>query len=204
VNLVELHQIDICDERVGYFGFKNFNQVDFLYAPFYAKIWPASIGMCVFLKNNLHVIKNKTVEEIACGLALPSILATKHAAKVYCSDVEPNAIIAVQKTKKNYNLINLFPSIKNWQTNVLEQGVDVLLISDLNYDPEWFDALHTTILQHLKKCTTIVLSTPQRLLAKPFIEGILPFCIQQVELEVQEKQAKIAISVFVLRIKSDI
>jgi predicted nicotinamide N-methyase len=53
----------------------------------------------------------------------------------------------------------------------------VLLLSDINYDPIVFDALYLMLDKLIQNNTTIILATPQRLIAKSFIEKIEQWCI---------------------------
>ncbi|RYY65449.1 MAG: hypothetical protein EOO13_17190, partial [Chitinophagaceae bacterium] len=57
--------------------------------PYWAKLWPASIGLCHYLEANKYLLQNKTVLELAAGLGLPSLLAARYAASVICSDYMP-------------------------------------------------------------------------------------------------------------------
>ena len=56
-------------------------------------------------------------------------------------------------------------------------SADVLLLSDVNYDPVAFDSLYLMMEKLIQNNTTIILATPQRLMAKPFIEKIEHWCI---------------------------
>jgi hypothetical protein len=49
--------------------------------------------------------------------------------------------------------------------------------------------------QFLKNGSTIILSTPQRIMAKEFIEAVFPYCVQQQEIEVDA----VIISILVLK-----
>jgi hypothetical protein len=54
---------------------------------------------------------------------------------------------------------------------------DLLLLSDINYNPEDFETLKDLFQKVLANGKTILLSTPQRLAGKAFIAELLPYCI---------------------------
>lgn len=174
---------------------KNNNQFPF---PFWAKIWSASIGMCSYLAQNTYLVKDKTVLELAAGLGLPSLLVSAWAEKVYCTDISPEAVATVQKSADRNNVNNLHAFTLDWN-DVPPEMPQVLLVSDVNYNPEVFEALYKVLMRFLTAGTTIVLATPQRLMAKPFINRLLHFCVfQQAEL-VTTTNENMDISILVLQ-----
>lgn len=172
-----------------------------VYSPYWGKVWPAALGLCKFLQNNLHYIQKKKVSEIAAGLALPSIFAAPYAAEVYCSDIEPAAMELVKKSALHNQLSNVHCTVAGW--NGMDAAIipDVILLSDVNYEPAQFNGLLEVIEYYLKQRCTVILSTPQRLMAKPFIEALLKYCCRQEEVMVKEHEIETAVSVFVLKRK---
>jgi predicted nicotinamide N-methyase len=75
----------------------------------------------------------------------------------------------------------------------------VLLVSDVNYNPEAFDALYKVLVRFLAAGTTIVLATPQRLMAKPFINRLLHFCVSQQAEPVTAPNGNVHISILLLQ-----
>jgi predicted nicotinamide N-methyase len=74
-----------------------------------------------------------------------------------------------------------------------------LLFSDINYDQGQFDQLYQVIQRFLLQGATILLTTPQRLMAKPFIEKLLPFCRQQYEMAVFHHHHHTPVSLLMLQ-----
>jgi predicted nicotinamide N-methyase len=96
----------------------------------------------------------------------------------------------------NHNRFNNMESRRlNWHQLPEDLQPDVLLLSDINYDPAEFDILYQVLSRFLQKRTLIMLSTPQRLLAKPFISRLMPWCIQQENGQAEE----IPVSIYVLK-----
>lgn len=171
-----------------------------VHSPYWAKVWPAAIGLCYFLDDNLDYIKRKTVTELAAGLGLPALFAARYAAKVYCSDIEPAAVELIEQSVQHNRLNNVRCSVKSWSDFMGDVNPHTLLLSDINYEPEQFNALLEVIQYYLEHRCTIIISTPQRLMAKSFIEKLLSYCIRQDERMVQHDGKEVAVSVFVLAI----
>lgn len=163
--------------------------------PFWAKIWPSSIALANFLIKESHLITGKNILELAAGLGLPSLAAAKFATSIICSDYVQEPLDLVEQSIVLNNLNNVDCKILDW--NDLPEGLsaDVLLLSDINYEPSAFNQLLKVMKFFLQHNTTIILATPQRIMAKPFIEAVLPFCIEQTETTIAETQ----ISILVLR-----
>jgi predicted nicotinamide N-methyase len=174
-----------------------------VYSPYWAKVWPAARGLCSFLQNNLHYIQRKTVTELAAGLGLPTMFVAPYAVKVYCSDIEPAAVDLIKQSVQYNQFKNVRCQVKDWCDLYDAVVPHTLLLSDVNYEPEQFSKLHEVVRHYLGHRCTIIISTPQRLMAKIFIEKLLPSCIQQDEVLINEKGTETAISIFVLKTVSE-
>jgi predicted nicotinamide N-methyase len=171
--------------------------------PYWAKVWPAAVGLGSFIQKYPSYVINKEILELAAGLGLPSIVAASYAQSVCVSDYQSEALIAIDKSILINRLNNVFTRLLDW--NQLPAGIscDVLLLSDINYYPADFLILEKVLKSFLKKGITIILSTPQRLMAKPFIAPLLPYCIQSSEIEVYLNEATTMVSIFVLNDKGE-
>ena len=166
--------------------------------PYWAKLWPSAIAMCRFIAANPSLIANRKVLELAAGLGLPGLLASRLAKEVIISDYLSEAIELMQESITLNGLVNIQAQQLDWYSLPPDLTAEVLLLSDINYDPSAFKLLYSVLVGFLEKGTTILLTTPQRLVAKPFIERLLPFCVQQNELEIALEQEHTFISIYVL------
>lgn len=166
--------------------------------PYWAKLWPAALAMGTFLLQHPQYITGKKVLELAAGLSLPSLIAARYAQEVCCSDYIPEAVAIAQKSAHYNGLMNISGTILNWCNLPESLSADILLLSDINYDPEAFDLLYGVLITFLEKSTTIILTTPQRLMAKPFVERLLPWCVHQQEIAVPHEEQTL-ISLLVLK-----
>jgi len=166
---------------------------------YWAKVWPAAIGLCYFLQDNPHYITNKKVLELAAGPGLPGIFAASLASSVCISDIEPAAITLMQQSVTHHQLNNVSCKVIDWNNLANEPIPDTVLLSDINYEPAQFKNLLQAIEYLLNKQCTIILSTPQRLVAKEFINQLLVYCIEQSSFDVELDNKETAVSVFVLK-----
>jgi methyltransferase-like protein 23 len=167
--------------------------------PYWAQIWPAALALGNFLQQHVQYIQHKKVLELAAGLGLPSLIAAPHATMVCCSDHAPEAVSIIEQSVAYNRLSNVTCRVLDW--NALPEGLsaEVLLLSDVNYDPAEFDRLFTVLLHFMNNGTLIILSTPQRLMAKPLIARLLPYCVQQAAVTVPQGEESTAVSIFVLK-----
>jgi predicted nicotinamide N-methyase len=170
--------------------------------PYWAKVWHSAIAISTFIAENQQFVNHKKVLEIAAGLGLPSIVASNYAAKVICTDYVKDALYYINESIQLTNIHNCTSQLMNWNTIPENIEVDVLLMSDVNYEPSQFDILEKVFHYFLQKNTTIILATPQRLMAKEFIEKLLPFCNLNKEFEIEIDNETSFVNVMVLQNKN--
>lgn len=164
--------------------------------PYWAQVWPAAIALSNFLDNHTDQLIDKEILELAAGLGLPSLVAAAAGAKkVVVSDHAEEAVRVLQQAINQNRFNNMESRRLNWHQLPNNLHPDVLLLSDINYDPVEFDILFKALTGFLQKGTLIILSTPQRLMAKPFISRLMPWCIQQENIQVEET----GVSIYVLK-----
>jgi len=166
---------------------------------YWAKVWPAAIGLCNFLQDHFSYITNKNILELAAGPGLPGIFCAAFARQVCISDIEPQAVELARFSATHHQLKNVSCRTIDWNDLSGVPLPEILLLSDINYAPSQFEQLLSVMHYFLNNECTIILSTPQRLMAKDFINQLLPFCKEQAETEVEKEGQKTIISVFVLK-----
>ncbi|MDB5206759.1 MAG: methyltransferase protein [Flavisolibacter sp.] len=167
--------------------------------PYWSQVWPAAIALSEFLLSHPQYTHNKKVLELAGGLGLPSIIAARNAVSVISSDYIPEAVEAIQRSAKHNGIKNLRALTLDWHSLPQDIVADVLLLSDINYDPAVFALQQQLINSFLNKGTIVILSTPQRLVAKEFITPLSSSCIVQEEVAVEKENEQVLITVMVLR-----
>lgn len=189
-NSYQLYTPDTTDLQQAW---KNGSLKDF---PYWGKCWPAAIALSEFMVKNTALVRDKQVLELAAGLGLPSLVAAKWAKNVITSDYlnEPLSFVKLSATENGIS--NIETRIINWHHIPPDLFAEVVLLSDVNYDPASFEALDQLISFFLEQDTLIILSTPQRIMAKPFIEKWMPFQIMQDEFVLEDD---VRVTVFVLK-----
>jgi predicted nicotinamide N-methyase len=166
--------------------------------PHWTKLWPAGLAMADFIHQHPELVQDKNVLELAAGLGLPGLVAARYAKAVCCSDYLQEAVDTMECTVQHLQLSNVTCQVLDWNYLPDDLTTDILLLSDINYDREQFDPLYEVLQRFLQQNTTILLTTPQRLMAKPFIEKLLYYCKQQYEMRVFYQQQHTPISLLLL------
>jgi predicted nicotinamide N-methyase len=163
--------------------------------PFWAKLWPAAFVLAEFILDHQVWVNNKKVMELAAGLGLPSLIASRFATSVLCSDIDKNAVVFIKSNIELNKITNMTSALVDWTQLSDEMEWEVLLMSDVNYHPDNFEVLLKLIYRFLSKGKTIILSTPQRLVGKEFISALLPYC----KVNEERWHNQVAINVLVLK-----
>jgi predicted nicotinamide N-methyase len=151
--------------------------------------------LITFLDNHDDYVFDKQVLELAAGLGLPSLVAAGLGAKKVCvSDQSEEAVQVLQQVINLNRFDNMVSLQLDWHQLPENLQPDVLLLSDINYDPVEFETLFNVLTHFLQKGTLIILSTPQRLVAKSFINQFMPWCIHQENVQVEAT----SVSIYVL------
>jgi predicted nicotinamide N-methyase len=166
--------------------------------PFWAKLWPSSIALLDVLKAHPHLIQNKQVLEIGAGVGLPSLMMADIVKSIQISDYDKEAVALLQKNIEHLQIQNAEALQLDW--NAIPENIqpDVVLLSDVNYDPAQFDALIHLIDKFLTQGSSIILSTPQRIMASPFVQKLEASIIERHEAMVDENGIQKEISILVL------
>jgi predicted nicotinamide N-methyase len=152
--------------------------------PYWGKVWHSAIAMCDYLIKNNEILHTKTVMEMGAGLGLVSLVAANYASSVIATDISSTAVEQIKRAAQINQKSNLSAFVLDWSINNKLPNMDVLLLSDVNYDPSQFATLVQLIENCKKKNIKIILTTPQRLMAKPFIEKIQHLMLSNEEVKI--------------------
>ncbi len=166
--------------------------------PFWAKIWPAAKAMTSFLQKEPQWITNKRVLEIGAGIGLPSFTIADKTSSIIISDYSPDAVELIQKNISYLKINSATAICLDWNDFPSTIIADTVLLSDINYDPSQFEALNSLILHFLNQGSTLIISTPQRITATPFIHILEPYIKRMHTQEVQHENQMLAISICLL------
>ncbi|MCG7857717.1 hypothetical protein MD537_12085 [Flavihumibacter sediminis] len=170
--------------------------------PFWTRLWPSAIALSIFLRENEDLIEGKKLLELGAGLGLPSVVAATIAQSVTSSDHIDAAVETMVKSFSYHGFKNANSVRIDVRDIPVELQTDILLLSDINYDPHLFPDLIKLVTRFLENGTTIILSTPQRIMGSAFIELLMPYMKTHQLFEIKEKKDIASISVFVFGIQS--
>ncbi|WEK34068.1 MAG: methyltransferase domain-containing protein [Candidatus Pseudobacter hemicellulosilyticus] len=194
---IELHIPDPQEVQDRYLLEKQVNQ--HLAFPHWSRLWPSAIALADFIFQHPELVQDKKVLELAAGLGLPAFIAARYAIAVCCSDYLEEAVSTMAASARQLQLTNFRCEVLDWNQLPPDLSADVLLLSDINYDPDQFDQLYQVLVRFLQQGTLILLATPQRLMAKPFVERLLPWCRQQEEMVITQDQQASTVSILLLQ-----
>lgn len=166
--------------------------------PFWAKLWPSSIALHDILKTHPHLIQNKHVLEIGAGIGLPSLMMASITKSIQISDHDLEAVALLQKNIEHLQLQNAEALQLDWNNVPKNMNPDVVILCDVNYDPTQFDPLVSLIDKLINQGCTIILSTPQRIMASPFVLKLEAYITDRYEAMVDENGIPKEISILVL------
>lgn len=167
--------------------------------PYWAKVWPAAKALCEFMASQPEMLKDQSVLELAAGIGLPSLLAARFAKSIISSDYMEGAVDIIQRSIIHNGFTNVQAYMLDWNTLPENIHADVLLLSDINYDPSSFNVLYNVLQRFLQQGSTILLSTPQRIAGRAFMQKLLPCCCQQQEIAILHNDEIVYITIWVLK-----
>jgi predicted nicotinamide N-methyase len=117
---------------------------------------------------------------------------------IQVSDYNLEAVELLQKNITHLQLENAEALQLDW--NALPEAIhpEVVILSDINYDPTQFETLTKLIEKFIHQGCTIILSTPQRIMASPFVLALSIFIIADYVELVDENGVTKEISILVL------
>lgn len=148
--------------------------------PYWAKVWNSSLALCRFLAAHPEYVKNKVVLELAAGLGLPSLLIQSLAKSVCCSDISEEAIALVQQSIQLNKSHAIEACVLDWNDLPNMPDAELVLLSDVNYHEAALQKLHKLIQHFLNMGSTIILTTPERIVARHFLQQLQSFQVEHV------------------------
>jgi len=166
--------------------------------PYWAKVWPSAIALHNVLQKHPSLIRDKTVLELGAGIGLPSLMMAGITNSIQISDYNLDAVELLRKNIEHLELENAEALKLDW--NNLPENIDpeVVILSDVNYDPTQFETLTKLIEKFIHQGSTVILSTPQRIMASPFVLVLSIFIIADYLELVDENRVTKEISILVL------
>lgn len=137
--------------------------------PYFGVIWASARALAQTLFEEREQIKGKTILEVGCGLALPSLICAKLGAHVTATDFHPEVPqflernIALNELRLNY-------VHHDWKNSEKPLGqFDWVIGSDILYERQHPEPVARALASHCKPDGTVFLADP----ARPYLQNFL-------------------------------
>ncbi|NLA27631.1 MAG: methyltransferase domain-containing protein [Firmicutes bacterium] len=140
--------------------------------PCWAEAWPAARGLGAFILQGSR-LEGKKVLELGAGVGLPGVACGLQGASVTFSDFQPLALHLCEANARLHRLENYNLLLADWRTFSCNEHFDLVLASDIAYEPRLLPSLKAVLLAVLKPGGSIYFSHPGRPVTFSFIEEIL-------------------------------
>jgi predicted nicotinamide N-methyase len=141
--------------------------------PYWSRLWPSGIALAEWLRAEPEWVEGKSVLELGAGLGLPSLVAAPFAKHLMISDHISEALTWMELNLRALGLQDVECRQINWHHPI--PLADVILMSDVGYDPSDFDRLQDLVSTQLKTGGSILLAVPERSISVMFIEMLQDF-----------------------------
>jgi len=162
--------------------------VDAFPFPFWSRIWPSAVALSLFIDQYPEYVKDKMVVEVGSGLSLPSFIASRYAHFVLATDFAEDAVEITKLNLEKLGIKNVKAEQLDWNKWPDDFIADTVLMSDVSYAPSEFEQLHKIIDRLLSGGSTIILSTPDRLMSKSFIDFVMPYIALRETMTIDETE----------------
>lgn len=131
--------------------------------PLFGSLWPAAEGLANYLLQKSWPLRGQRVLEIGCGLGLPSLLCAKLGAQVETMDHHPGVASLLARNCQRNKLKTLTFHLASFQNTSARLGTyDLIIGSDILYEPDLYPKLEDFILRHAAQNCQIIIADPGR------------------------------------------
>lgn len=142
--------------------------------PYFGALWPAGRALAHWLGERPSVVRGRRVVEVACGLALPAIVAARLGGHVHACDAHPDVAPLVRRNAALNDVV-----IHYRQVDVADAAAvaalgefDVVLASDVVYDAALAGQIAPALARLCRPGGRIVLADPGRPLLQNAVNAL--------------------------------
>lgn len=133
--------------------------------PYWPVAWPAGVGLARYLA--VQPLAGMRVLEVGSGVGVSGLGAALAGAQVLVTDNEPAALrLASMNARRNQ--VNLRAAAADWRAWPLRGQFDLVIGSDVTYEPAAFEALLGVLDLSLRPGGEVLLTDPGRLMTSGF------------------------------------
>lgn len=173
--------------------------------PYWAELWPASIGLSRYLAAKESICANKTVLELGCGLGLTTlVVAHQNPRQFLSSDYEQDAL---DFAAENFKLNQIHPpkfQLIDWREPDLDRRFECIVASDVLYEKRFFRPLVDLFNTYLEDEGQVILSEPGRPIARAFFQLLVDYdyTFQREQESVAQGSKMIRVDIYTIKKKS--
>jgi predicted nicotinamide N-methyase len=142
--------------------------------PFWAEIWPSSLGLIKYLARYSQELRDKTVLELGCGVGVLGIAAQLCGGILTQSDYMTEALQFASVNASRNGLKPAKTLLADWRSFHSEIRYDWIIGSDILYEKKLHPYLYDIFDHVLAEGGRVVLADPGRGYARQFINETLP------------------------------
>lgn len=139
--------------------------------PYWTRVWSAARVMAEQIYQHPQWVEHQAVLELGAGLGLPSFVANRYAQSVIVSDYLPEAVDWLERNIE-HQAGPITGRLIDWRIETDLPYFEVLIMSDLFYDPSQHARLHSILEEAWQAGKRILLSTPDRAGSRAFVQNI--------------------------------
>ncbi len=134
--------------------------------PYWAELWPSSIGLATYLAEHGNLSGVKTIE-LGCGLGLAGVAASQLGADVLFTDFDEDALLfAEQNHLQNLGVPGKIQFL-DWRNPPTDCQYDLILGADVLYERRFLEPFLATLKVLLSPNGQALVAEPGRLIAAP-------------------------------------
>lgn len=154
--------------------------------PYWTRLWPAAYAMTKYLGEHHSWLEGRTVIEWGAGIGLPSFAAAQWAARVTLTDHIEEAMEWARLNVAHLGLTNVETKVANFTQSVYPEA-EVVILSDVSYDPESFETLRQLIDHYLVLGSRVIIAIPERIISGKFYEMIEKDIVHSGTYQIEDK-----------------
>jgi predicted nicotinamide N-methyase len=136
--------------------------------PFWTRLWPSSYALAQYVEEEQDIFRDRSVIEFGAGIGLPSLVASRTASRVLSTDHDAESVKWMEWNIQMLGLANVRAKQLDW-TDYAKEKADIVLLSDVSYDPGCFDVLSRLIHHFIGTGSLLIMAMPERIISSHFL-----------------------------------
>ncbi|MGE5607488.1 MAG: class I SAM-dependent methyltransferase [Bacteroidota bacterium] len=141
--------------------------------PFWAELWPASLGLVRYIFNNPELLEESSGLELGAGIGLAGIAARLAGAKLIQTDYMEDALRFIRVNSLRNGLSEPQLLLADWRRFPQVGKFDFILGADILYEKTLHQDLAKILAETIKPNGIVLLADPGRDYALEFVLGLM-------------------------------